>query len=49
MKKVQLFALTTLFATLCAGCGGKNSSGVVSSSGGLTENHDPVTITLLGI
>ena len=45
MKKVQLFALTTLFATLCAGCGGKNSSGVVSSSGGLTENHDPVTIT----
>ncbi len=47
MKKVQLLTLATLVATLCAGCGGKTSSGngVVSSSGGLTENHDPVTIT----
>ena len=47
MKKVQLFTLATLFATLCAGCGGKTSSGngVVSSSSGLTENHEPVEIT----
>ena len=54
MKKVQLFALTTLFATLCAGCGGKTDSssnnGVVSSNVSLGENsssvhHDPVTIT----
>ena len=43
MKKVQLFTLATLFA----GCGGKTSSGngVVSSSSGLTENHEPVEIT----
>ena len=45
MKKVQLATLATLFATLCAGCGGKTSSGVVSSTGGLSENHEPVTIT----
>ena len=50
MKKVQLFALTTLLATLCAGCGGKESSGVTNSTGGIgntssSVHHDPVTIT----
>ena len=47
MKKVQLITLSALLATLCAGCGGKNS-GVVSSTGGLSNNHEPVTITYSG-
>ena len=48
MKKVQLITLSALLATLCAGCGGNTNSGVVSSTGGLSNNHEPVTITYSG-